>query len=112
MIKQARPAGITADRTKGVLTITWDDRHESRYAFEGLRAVCPCVECKGGHANMGGPPDPRLVRDRPRTGLTLAHIDQVGSYALQFTWGDGHSAGIYTWEFLRAACPCPICLPN
>lgn len=112
MAKQVRPAGITADRTKGILTITWDDRHESRYPFEGLRAVCPCVECKGGHANMGGPPDPRRVRDAARTGLALERIDQMGSYALQFSWGDGHSTGIYTWELLRAACPCPICLPT
>jgi DUF971 family protein len=28
-------------------------------------------------------------------------LDQVGNYALSFTWGDGHSSGIYTFRYLR-----------
>jgi DUF971 family protein len=102
---------VKADRTSGELTIVWSDGHESRYSFDGLRALCPCVECQGGHANMGRPVDPAVVRDAPRQGLTLDSVQQVGSYALQFNWGDGHSTGIYTWAMLRDACPCPICLP-
>jgi DUF971 family protein len=61
---------------------------------------------------MGAPPDPRDVRDAPETELTLERIEPVGSYALQFFWGDGHSTGIYTWQMLRQACPCPQCLPE
>jgi len=34
---------------------------------------------------------------RPRS------ITPVGNYAVQITWSDGHSAGIYTWELLRKA---------
>ncbi len=104
------PSDITADRNKRVLVIRWKDGHESRYPFDGLRAVCPCVECQGGHANMGKPPDPRKVRDEPLTDLNLEHVEVVGSYALQITWSDGHSTGIYTWALLRAACPCAQCL--
>ena len=107
-----RPAGIQADRNQRILTITWADGHESRYPFAGLRAVCPCVTCKGGHAHMGTPPDPRVVRDTPNEGLNLEHIERVGSYALQFLWSDGHSTGIYTWQLLREACPCAECLPE
>jgi DUF971 family protein len=107
-----KATGVTADRQRRVMTISWDDSHVSVYRFEGLRAVCPCVECKGGHANMGGPPDPRAVRDAAITDLKLEQIQAVGGYALQFHWSDGHSAGIYTWPLLRAACPCPICLPE
>ena len=105
-----RPTNITADRQKRTLFITWDDGHESAYPFDGLRAVCPCVECKGGHAYMGGPPDPKLVRDTPPTDLNLEQVSAVGSYALQFFWADGHNTGIYTWDTLREACPCSICL--
>jgi DUF971 family protein len=107
-----RPTNVTADRQTRVLTITWGDGHESHYSFAGLRAVCPCVECKGGHAHMGRPPDPRVVRDTPAGDLNLEQVVAVGSYAIQFFWDDGHSTGIYTWELLRAACPCPICLPD
>ena len=105
-----RPASITADRKQRILTVTWSDGHESAYSFAGLRAVCPCVECKGGHAHMGGPPDPRIVRDAVDDSLDLQRIEQVGSYALQFHWSDGHSTGIYTWDMLRNACPCGECL--
>jgi DUF971 family protein len=28
-------------------------------------------------------------------------IHYVGRYALQFVWSDGHSTGIYTYEYLR-----------
>lgn len=105
-----RPAGITANRTHQILTIIWNDGHQSQYPLAGLRAICPCVSCKGGHANMGGPPDPTIVRDSPQTELNVEQIEPVGSYALQFYWNDGHATGIYTWEYLRAACPCDQCL--
>jgi DUF971 family protein len=26
----------------------------------------------------------------------------VGNYAIRFNFSDGHSAGIYTWEYLRS----------
>lgn len=105
-----KPKGIVADRTERVLTINWDDGHESQYSFDGLRAICPCVECKGGHAHMGQPPDPMIVRDSPPGEVEIQKLESVGAYAIQFFWSDGHSAGIYSWELLRAACPCDRCL--
>lgn len=108
----AKPASVTADRKEKTLRITWDDGHESVYSFAGLRAVCPCVECKGGHAHMGQPPDPNVVKNPPPSDVSLERIEQVGSYALQFFWSDGHSTGIYTWKLLRDACPCEQCLPD
>ena len=59
---------------------------------------------------MGKPPDPRDLRDAPVTDVNLESVEAVGSYALQFNWNDGHSTGIYTWEWLWAACPCAECL--
>jgi DUF971 family protein len=32
----------------------------------------------------------------------LKGAQQVGNYALQIHWGDGHQTGIYTWEKLRS----------
>lgn len=112
MMASVRPLNITADRKQRVLIITWGDQHESRYPFDGLRAICPCVECRGGHSHMGGPPDPRVVRDTPESELSLEDVQAVGAYAIQLSWSDGHSTGIYSWEFLRAACPCEICLSD
>ena len=106
----ARPVDVTADRAQRILIINWSDGHESRYSFDGLRLACPCVECRGGHAHMGQPPDPRLIRNAPNNETELESVEAVGTYALQFTWGDGHSTGIYSWEWLRSACPCAECL--
>jgi DUF971 family protein len=39
----------------------------------------------------------------------LRSIKPVGSYALQFIWGDGHRTGIYTFEYLRQMCECEEC---
>jgi DUF971 family protein len=105
-----RPSNVTADRALRQLVITWRDGHESRYSFSGLRLACPCVECRGGHAHMGQPPDAAEIRDAPITDLNLESVEAVGSYALQFTWSDGHSTGIYSWDWLRTACPCAECL--
>jgi DUF971 family protein len=33
----------------------------------------------------------------------------VGRYAIQFNWQDGHSGGIYSWDYLRRACQCREC---
>jgi len=110
-MSKPRPTGVTADRNERIVTITWDDGHVSRYSFAGLRAVCPCVNCRGGHEFMGEPPDPWIAKEAQDDELTLYQVEQVGSYALQFSWSDDHSSGIYTWDYLRQACPCDLCLP-
>jgi len=101
---EIRATGVKADRNERVLTITWSDGKACRYSFAGLRAICPCVECKGGHENMGAPPDVALLRSAQNDDLNLESVEAVGSYALQFIWSDGHWTGIYTWEYLRQAC--------
>ena len=98
-----KPTNIVADRARRVLTITWDDGRDSYYAFAGLRAVCPCVLCQGGHANMGQPADKLLLRRAQDDALNLEAITPIGSYAVQFRWNDGHDSGIYTWDYLYEA---------
>lgn len=100
-----KPTGVKADRNERVVRITWSDGKECTYTFAGLRAICPCVECKGGHANMGGPPDMDAYRAADDPDLNLEKLEAVGSYALQFVWSDGHYTGIYSWEYLRQTCP-------
>ena len=104
MTNPIRPSGVQANRNERVLIIKWNDGKECRYPFAGLRAVCPCVECKGGHANMGGPVDIDAYRAANDPELNLEAVEQAGSYALQFNWSDGHWTGIYTWTYLREIC--------
>ncbi|RME91230.1 MAG: DUF971 domain-containing protein [Anaerolineae bacterium] len=108
---EIKPTGITANRTKKELTVTWSDGHTSVYPFSLLRAACPCAECRGGHERMGAEPDPAVFEvelgDSPAT--RLRDVRAVGSYAIVILWEDGHDAGIYTWHYLRALCPCEEC---
>lgn len=104
MTIKARPTNVTADRQQRSLIIAWNDGRECRYSFAGLRAVCPCVLCQGGHENMGRPADKLLLRRAENSDLNLEAITPVGSYAVQLRWNDGHDSGIYTWEYLYEAC--------
>ena len=104
MNNTVRPTDVKADRNRRVVTIAWTDGQICDYPFAGLRAICPCVECKGGHANMGGPPDVHLLKAAGNDGLNLENVQAIGSYAIQFFWNDGHSTGIYTWDYLHQAC--------
>jgi DUF971 family protein len=33
--------------------------------------------------------------------LKMLSVEPVGNYAIRIHWSDGHSTGIYTWEYLR-----------
>jgi DUF971 family protein len=36
--------------------------------------------------------------------LTIADLEIVGRYALNFKWSDGHETGIYSFRYLRELC--------
>ncbi len=104
-MNKIRPSNITADRNERALIIEWNDGKECRYPFAGLRAVCPCAECQGGHNNMGKPADKQLLRTAEDPDLNMEQIEPVGTYAVTILWSDGHWQGIYTWQYLYEACP-------
>ena len=80
--------------------ITWDDSHVGEYPEDYLRGYCPCALCQGHGTTRQfiAVPDAKLVG-----------IGAVGNYAIEFRWHDGHSTGIYTYDYLRALCPCTAC---
>ena len=105
------PKGITANKKTKELSVEWSDAHTSVYPFSLLRNACPCAECRGGHDQMSDEPPQEVfympIEDSPAT--RLASIEGVGGYGITIQWEDEHSFGIYTWHYLRALCPCPIC---
>lgn len=102
MSDATRPIRLSADQEAQALTIGWADGHESSFSYEGLRRACPCAECRGGHAQMAEPVDP-VVFDLPALmTYTVRELRPAGHYALQIVWADGHEAGLYRWEALRA----------
>ena len=82
------------------LAIKWDDESESYLKLEILRRCCPCAGCKGEVDVMGNvyraPPQPLTTQ-----AAQLRRIAWVGGYAIQPVWGDGHSTGIYSFDYLK-----------
>ena len=100
------PAKIDLHQGDGYLEITWQDDKVCRYPLSHLREACPCVQCRGGHANMGKQSNPdNLLELKPARSYGVEQIDVVGNYAIQPLWDDGHQTGIYSWEYLRDLCP-------
>ena len=100
------PNDITLNHTDETLVIAWSDGRTCVYPIGPLRIACPCVECRGGHENMGLRNIPKNILDlTPSRTYTVEHIELVGNYALQFFWDDGHHTGLYTWEYLYHLCP-------
>ena len=84
--------------------ITWADGHRSVYANKQLREACPCAGCVDEFTGKRIL-DPRSVR----ADIRADDIGLVGRYAVRFGWSDGHGTGIYTFQKLRAGCPCEVC---
>jgi DUF971 family protein len=50
------------------------------------------------------------LRYHPPPGPVVAlEIQPVGNYAISIRWSDGHSTGIYRFDYLRQVCPCARC---
>ena len=94
------PLQIDISAAQETLTVRWNDGHVSTYPWWYVRGFCPCAMCQG-HA--GGWDFVKV--DRPR----LAEVNEVGHYALNITWQDGHRTGIYSFEVLRQLCTCDSC---
>ncbi|MEQ8676088.1 MAG: DUF971 domain-containing protein [Aggregatilineales bacterium] len=106
MAEKIVPKGITLNKTEGYLEIIWTDNKTCRYPLGNLREACPCVECRGGHQYMGSKFDPDdILKLTPARSYKIDDLQMVGSYAIQPVWDDGHSTGIYSWEYLHKLCP-------
>ena len=90
------------------MTIEWSDGHRSVHPNGRLREACPCAMCQG------EPPAIRVGRIIPLMvaapeGIFAERYSMVGRYALSFAWSDGHSTGIYPYEYILEMCECEAC---
>lgn len=83
------------------LSITWSDGKVCEYKLSVLRKKCPCASCKAEQEAKGSSFIPLFAGDA----LELASVKPMGHYALQLNWKDGHTTGIYNYEYLRDLCP-------
>jgi DUF971 family protein len=125
-----KPASVKVHVSTGAgVDITWADGHASHYGFAYLREECPCAMCnderlkkaqgqekdeqlKKEHATLAAAApalsSPLLPMFKPKLAAKSAHA--VGNYALQIDFNDGHTAGIFSFDYLRTICPCQECV--
>ncbi len=100
-------------KTGAGVDITWADGHSSHYEFAYLRDQCPCATCNDERAKKESMPATNLLssplfpmyKPKPRAQAAT----QVGNYAIQISFTDGHSTGIFSYDYLRTLCPCEEC---
>jgi DUF971 family protein len=91
--KKPKPRSVSVQ--PGIVAIDWDDGRRSLLPFRFLRASCPCAGCVDewtGQRTL----DPATIP----TDVKPWNLGEVGRYAVQIEWSDGHASGIYSWDLL------------
>ncbi len=92
-----QPVDVALSRSKGVLSIEWEDGVVSVLPIPYLRGWCPCAACQGhGVVVAFHDADPHVG---------IEGMAEAGAYALHLRFGDGHDSGIFTWAWLRQIAP-------
>jgi prepilin-type processing-associated H-X9-DG protein len=113
-----KPTSVKIHVSNGTgVDITWADGHASHYEFAYLREECPCATCNDAREKKSAlgeaataaafKSSPALPMFKPKPRAQAA--TQVGNYAIQISFTDGHSTGIYSYDHLRNICPCAEC---
>ena len=91
--------GVQLNRSD--VLIEWSDGHKCPNIARDLRLNCQCAECveEWSHKKLL---DPISVAND----LVAEDFINVGKYAIQFLWSDGHYTGIYPFDLLSKLCNC------
>jgi len=93
MSTERAPTAITLHQKSRVLEIAFADGRSFRLPYEYLRVYSPSAEVRG-----HGPG--QEVLQTGKRGVEIRALEPVGSYAVQPAFSDGHSTGIYSWQYL------------
>jgi DUF971 family protein len=87
------PTEIKLHRKSRTLEVAYDDGARFRLPCEYLRVYSPSAEVRG-HS----PDSATLQIGKEQVNIT--DLQQVGSYAVKIFFDDGHSSGLYDWQYL------------
>lgn len=87
------PTALTVHQSSRVLEIAFSDGAQFMLPFELLRVYSPSAEVQG-----HGPGQETLQTGKREIGIT--DVTQVGNYAIQPTFSDGHFSGLFSWDYL------------
>jgi len=78
------------------IKITWSDGRQTVFEARALRLECPCAQCV--HEITG---EKILNPTTVPEDVEPLKINPIGNYAILIEWSDGHSTGIYAFDFLQ-----------
>jgi DUF971 family protein len=87
------PQSITLHQQSRVLEIGFSDGSEYKIPFELMRVYSPSAEVQG-HGKG------QEVLQTGKREVGILDLAPVGNYAVQPTFTDGHSSGIFSWDYL------------
>lgn len=88
-----QPTEIKLHQKSRILEIAFSDGNTFQLPCEFLRVYSPSAEVRG-----HGPG--QEVLQVGKKNVEIQKIEPVGSYAVQFSFSDGHDTGIYSWDLL------------
>ncbi len=91
-----KPVKISLN-SKSNLIIHWDDESETKITLDKLRRLCPCATCITEREREGKNYIPLYSQNQ----VMVKSIKNIGNYAIEISWQDGHSTGIYEYSYLR-----------
>jgi DUF971 family protein len=98
-MSELTPTNLHLKKTEA-LEITWSDGRSDVLPLRFLRKFCPCAGCQGERDILGRTLMP-IVKTSYDGPITATSAELVGNYALRIHWSDNHSAGLYTFVYLR-----------
>ena len=84
---------IHLHQSSRVLELVFNDGKQFNLSCEYLRVYSPSAEVAG-----HGPGQEVLQMGKEDVNITT--LEPVGNYAVKLIFDDGHSTGIYTWDYL------------
>ena len=90
----AWPTDIEITAQGRLLIVAYDDGFAARISAEKLRVESPSAEVQGHSAA-----EKKIVVGKEN--VAIVEAEPVGNYAVRLIFDDGHSTGLYTWEYLR-----------
>ncbi len=98
-VQETEDAGAGApeiDFLPGAVRVQFNDGFTASIANHALRCACPCAMCVDETSG-----ERILQPEQVPQNITPEAVTPLGNYAVAFQWSDGHSTGIYSWDYLR-----------
>lgn len=88
-----QPTEIKLHQKSRLMELVFSDGSRFELSYELLRVYSPSAEVRG-----HGPGQEVLQVGKGEVDISV--LEPVGNYAVQPTFSDGHSTGIYSWDYL------------